>query len=60
MGTVYAEITLKNAADVANVESGLIKEQDVHEMTEDMDLIVNPARRELTGAHGDNVVCLVK
>jgi clan AA aspartic protease len=137
MGTVYAEITLKNAADVANVEGGFIKEQDVRKMTvealvdtgagtliinedicqklglkirglrnatlandvteickvtqpveihwkdrdttcpalvvsnsgevllgaiplEDMDLIVNPARRELTGAHGDNVVCLVK
>jgi predicted aspartyl protease len=27
---------------------------------EDMDLIVNPAGRELVGAHGDDVVCLVK
>jgi hypothetical protein len=26
---------------------------------EDMDLIVNPARQELTGAHGDEVVCLI-
>ena len=26
---------------------------------EDMDLIVDPERRELTGAHGDDVVCLV-
>ena len=27
---------------------------------EDMDLIVNPSKRELTGAHGDEVVCVVK
>ena len=27
---------------------------------EDMDLIVDPARQVLTGAHGDDVVCLVK
>ena len=27
---------------------------------EDTDLTVNPARQELTGAHGDEVVCLVK
>jgi hypothetical protein len=27
---------------------------------EDMDLIVDPAGRELRGAHGDEVVCLVK
>jgi hypothetical protein len=27
---------------------------------EDMDLIVDPARRELTGAHGDEVLCMVK
>ena len=26
---------------------------------EDMDLIVDPARQALTGAHGDDVVCLV-
>jgi clan AA aspartic protease len=26
---------------------------------EDMDLIVNPVKRELVGAHGDDVVCLV-
>jgi clan AA aspartic protease len=26
---------------------------------EDMDLIVDPARQTLTGAHGDDVVCLV-
>ncbi|MDR2746552.1 MAG: hypothetical protein LBB77_03815 [Treponema sp.] len=26
---------------------------------EDMDLIVDPAGRELRGAHGDEVVCLV-
>jgi clan AA aspartic protease len=27
---------------------------------EDMDLIIDPGRRELAGAHGDEVVCLVK
>jgi hypothetical protein len=27
---------------------------------EDMDLMVNPARRELIGVHGDEVVCLLK
>jgi clan AA aspartic protease len=26
---------------------------------EDMDLIVNPGKQELVGAHGDDVVCLV-
>ena len=26
---------------------------------EDMDLIVNPAKQELVGAHGDEVVCIV-
>ena len=26
---------------------------------EDMDLIVDPARQALTGAHGDDIVCLV-
>ncbi|MDR3336768.1 MAG: clan AA aspartic protease [Treponema sp.] len=137
MGTVYAEITLRNAGDAANVKRGFIKEQEVHETTvkalvdtgamtlvineeirqrlglrieskrsaeladggkqffevtepvhirwknrdtacralvlpgasetllgaiplEDMDLIVDPARLELTGAHGDEILCLVK
>jgi hypothetical protein len=27
---------------------------------EDMDLVVDPAVRELKGAHGDEVVCLIK
>jgi clan AA aspartic protease len=27
---------------------------------EDMDLIVDPQRRQLTGAHGDEVLCLIK
>jgi clan AA aspartic protease len=27
---------------------------------EDMDLIVNPGKQELSGAHGDEVVCYVK
>jgi clan AA aspartic protease len=136
MGTVYADITLKNAQDVGDAEDGLIKGQQVRETAvramvdtgaitlvinealreklglkvrslrratyannqkeickmagpvevhwkdrltlcealvlpgdgevllgsiplESMDLIVNPARQELIGAHGDDVVCLV-
>ncbi|AEF85656.1 conserved hypothetical protein [Treponema primitia ZAS-2] len=136
MGTVYAEITLKNAGDVINVRRGYIKEEEVRETTvralvdtgagtliineeirqklglaiqglrsaslanevkeickvtepveihwknretactslmisgagpvllgaiplEDMDLIVNPAKQELVGAHGDEVVALL-
>jgi clan AA aspartic protease len=27
---------------------------------EDMDLIVHPARNELVGAHGDEIVCMIK
>jgi clan AA aspartic protease len=137
MGMVFAEITLKNATDVAYAEDGHIKKQNVRETTvnalvdtgtgtlviseeicqqlglkirglrsatlanntkeickvtqpveihwknrdttclalvasssgdvllgaiplEDMDLIVNPVRQELAGAHGDEVVCMLK
>jgi clan AA aspartic protease len=137
MGTVYAEITLKNVGDVTNVRRGYITAEKIRETTvralvdtgagtliineavrqklgleieglrrstlandqkeickvtepvevhwkerktscpalviagggdvllgaiplEDMDLIVNPAKNELTGAHGDEVVCLIK
>ena len=137
MGTVYANITLKNAIDVGEVQRGHLKETEVRQTTvtamvdtgagtliineeicavlglrieglrratfgnaakeickvtepvkvywkdrlcncsalvapaadevllgaiplEDMDLMVNPAGRELVGAHGDEVVCLVK
>ena len=27
---------------------------------EDMDLIVDPARQVLTGAHGDEILCMLK
>jgi clan AA aspartic protease len=137
MGTVYTEITLKNAGDVIMVGRGLIREEDIRSVTvnamvdtgagtlvineevcgklglaikghrkatladnsksfykvtepvriywkdritacmalvvpgdgdvllgaiplEDMDLIVYPANHELRGAHGDEVVCLLK
>jgi clan AA aspartic protease len=137
MGTVYAEVTLKNATDVNNIQRGYVTEQEVRQTTlralvdtgagtlvineavrqklglhitglrraeladgakqvyqvtepvdihwkdrttacpalvlpdasdvllgaiplEDMDLIVDPARQELKGAHGDEVLCLVK
>jgi clan AA aspartic protease len=33
MGTVYDEITLKNAGDVGNVRRGLIKESEIREIT---------------------------
>jgi clan AA aspartic protease len=33
MGTVYAEITLKNAGDKIRVEEGLIKDREIREMT---------------------------
>jgi clan AA aspartic protease len=137
MGIVYAEITLKNAGDIAGVRRGYITEEKVRETTlralvdtgaatlviteevrkklgvevrglrsatlanevkeickvtepvevhwqdretacpalvvsgtgdillgaiplEDMDLMVNPAKQELVGAHGDEVVALLK
>jgi clan AA aspartic protease len=137
MGTVYAEITLKNVGDEFRVQDGRITEQEIrtlkvramvdtgagtliineetrqklglsiqglrratladggkafYQMTEpvrivwknrdavcramvlpdsdeillgvipleDMDLIVDPSKRELTGAHGDEVVCMIK
>jgi clan AA aspartic protease len=33
MGTVYAEITLKNTADVSNADKGIIPAQEVREAT---------------------------
>jgi clan AA aspartic protease len=137
MGTVYAEIVLKNATDVGAVQRGYMAEKDVRQCAvralvdtgagtlvineevrrqlgleikglrgayladglrqicrvtepveihwnnrdtacpalllpgaeevllgaiplEDMDLIVDPAGQELRGAHGDEVVCLIK
>jgi clan AA aspartic protease len=33
MGTVYAEVTLKNAGDVTNVKRGYIKEPEIRETT---------------------------
>jgi clan AA aspartic protease len=137
MGTVYAEITLRNAHDVGDVMRGIIKEQNVHQTTvtalvdtgagtlvineelrqkldlriesrrsaeladggkqffevtepvkicwkdresscsalvlpnasetllgaiplEDMDLIIHPKRLELVGAHGDEILSMVK
>jgi clan AA aspartic protease len=33
MGTVYAEITIKNAGDVFCVKQGLIKEEDIRSIT---------------------------
>jgi clan AA aspartic protease len=137
MGMVYAEITLKNAGDVADVQRGFIKDHEIRQVTvtavvdtgaaslvinesirqklglevrglrratlandtreickktepveihwrnrdtacpalvvsgngdvllgaiplEDMDLIVHPLKQELTGAHGDEIVSMLK
>lgn len=136
MGTVYADITLRNAFDVGNVQRGLMQEHEVRQTAvsalvdtgtgtlviteavreklglqvtglrsatlannaktickvtepveirwknrdtacralvvsegeillgaiplEDMDLMVNPAKQELAGVHGDEVVALLK
>ena len=137
MGLVYTEITLKNAADVVNVQRGIISEKEIRAVTvqalvdtgsgtlgiteevreklgltvqglrsaeladggrqvcrltepvnihwkdrvcacmalvipgarevllgaiplEDMDLTVHPAGNDLTGAHGDEIVCMLK
>ena len=136
MGYVYTDLTLKNTKDVIFARSGMIKDENIRQMTvqamvdtgagtlvineaiqrelgleimgerpvtladktyklceftepveihwknrsttvraviltgaeevllgaiplEDMDLMVDPVRRELTGAHGDDIVCLV-
>jgi hypothetical protein len=73
MGLVHAEITLKNAGDVFNARRGATKELEIRQTLEntgevllgalpleDMDLIVDPARQEITGAHGDEILCIVK
>jgi clan AA aspartic protease len=137
MGTVYAEVTLKNTGDVIKARDGFIPEQQIRATTvsalvdtgagtlvineetrqklglvikglrrgtladgakasyqvtepveihwknrdttcqaivapgadnillgviplEDMDLIVDPTKQELTGAHGDEILCLLK
>ena len=33
MGLVHAEITLKNAVDVANARTGIVKDQDIRQTT---------------------------
>jgi clan AA aspartic protease len=56
MGTVYDEITLKNAGDVIKAEEGLIKESEVRQMTIQVvadtgadTLIINEAVRKALG-----------
>jgi clan AA aspartic protease len=56
MGTVYAEITLKNAADSVIYERGLIKEQDVRSIsvtaivdTGAMSLVISEELRQKLG-----------
>ena len=56
MGTVYVEITLKNARDVGNQAEGLIKAPDIHETTVQaivdtgaMSLVINEETRQKLG-----------
>jgi clan AA aspartic protease len=56
MGLIYADITLKNAIDVANARSGIIKEQEIRETevkalvdTGAWTLVINEAIREKLG-----------
>jgi clan AA aspartic protease len=56
MGTVYAEITLKNVIDSADYERGLIREQDVRSATVTavvdtgaMTLVINEELRQKLG-----------
>jgi hypothetical protein len=51
MGIVHAEITMRNSG-TPDVLLGAIP-------LEDMDLVVNPAKQELIGAHGDEVITSV-
>ncbi|MDR2028733.1 MAG: hypothetical protein LBP93_04260 [Treponema sp.] len=59
MGTVYAEITLK---DAGGGRRGYITEQEVLRGViplEGPDLIVDPVQQVLTGPRGDEVPCMV-
>ena len=56
MGTVHAELTLKNAIDIADYERGLIKEQDVRSVivkavvdTGAMSLVISEELRKKLG-----------
>jgi hypothetical protein len=56
MGLIYADITLKNALDVGNARSGIIKEQEIRETevtalvdTGAWTLVINEAVREKLG-----------
>jgi clan AA aspartic protease len=56
MGTVYEQITLKNAGDVSNVRRGLIKEPEIREATVRamvdtgaITLVINEAMRKKLG-----------
>jgi len=56
MGTVHAEITLKNASDVVNARRGLIKEPEIHQTivkavvdTGAMTLVINEKMRQQLG-----------
>jgi predicted aspartyl protease len=65
MGTVYEEITLKNAMDVGDAESGFIKEAEIRETavraiadTGAITLVINEGIREKLGLkiQGERVV----
>ena len=46
--------------DVGRYRRGHIKEQELRLPLEDMDLIVGPAGEELAGAHGDEMLFILK
>ena len=52
MGTVYADITIKNAKDIMKAEEGFISENDVREKA--VKALVD------TGAHGEEIVSILK
>jgi len=56
MGTVHAEITIKNAADVVNVKRGLIREEEVRSIvvtavvdTGAASLVISEKQRQILG-----------
>jgi hypothetical protein len=52
------DITLKNAFDVDNFKYGNIKEHEIRPVT--VKAIVDPVQQQLTGAHDDEVLCMIR
>ena len=58
MGIVRTDITLKNVKDIIKAEEGLINESEIRQTT--VEAMVDPVRQVLTGAHGDEIVTMMK